>query len=147
MPLMFLNFTEGTFSTNSLDTLIASLTRDAIELEKLPLTDYIGSTTWVYTREYPKNRVYHGGKPGGSNGSNFVALEINVILGGFSASTKRNLISRVTDAISKYGDLPENEPRRVYVIIREVAESNWGFDGQTIDLEMLRDPPTDAKPL
>lgn len=74
-------------------------------------------------------------------------MEINVIQGGFSASTKQNLISRVTDAISKYGDLPEDEPRRAYVIIREVAESNWGFDGQTIDLEVLRNPAEDAKPL
>ena len=144
MPLMFLHFTEGTFSTDSLDRVADSITRAGCELEKLPLTDFVTSTTWVYTREYPKTRVYHGGKSGGSN---FVAVDINVIQGGYSASTKQELISRVTDAVSEHGNLPKNEPRRVYVVIREVAESNWGFDGQPIDLEMLRDPPKDSKPL
>ena len=33
------------------------------------------------------------------------------------------------------------------MIIREVAESNWGSDGKPISLEELRDPPKDAKAL
>ena len=144
MPLMFLNYTEGTFSPDALDRVADSITRDGIELEKLPRTDYVRSTTWVFTREYPKSRVYHGGKSGGSS---FVAVEINVLQGGYSASTKQALIERVTNTIGEFGNLPEQEPRRVYVVIREVAESNWGFDGQPIDLEVLRNPPADAKPL
>ena len=144
MPLMFLNYTEGAFTPDALNSLAERLTRDGEELEKLKLTDWVLSTTWIYTREYPKSKVYHGGKPGGNH---FIAVEINVIQGGFGASTKKELIERVTDAIGKYGNLPQGEPRRVYVVIREVAESNWGFDGQPIDLEMLRNPPADMKPL
>jgi len=144
MPLMFLNYTEGTFTPDALNRLADRITRDGVELERLPLTDYVLSTTWVYTHEYLKTQVYHGGKSGGSH---FVALEINVIQGGYSATTKQELIKRVTDAIGEYGSLPQGEPRRVYVIIREVLESNWGFDGQTIDLEALRNPPGNAKPL
>lgn len=141
---MFLNYPQGTFTPEALDRLANQITRDGEELEGLPLTDYVLSTTWVYAREYAKERIYHGGKPGGNN---FIALEINVIRGGYSASTKRELIKRVTNAIEEYGNLPKGEPRRVYVIIREVEESNWGFDGQPIDLEALRNPPADAKPL
>ena len=141
---MFLNYTEGTFTPDNLTRLADQITRDGEELEKLPLTDYVLSTTWVYAREYPKAHVFHGGKPGGNK---FVALDINVIQGGYSATTKMELIRRVTDAIEKYGSLPAGQPRRVYVLIREVAEANWGFDGQLINLEALRDPPTDAEPL
>jgi len=43
--------------------------------------------------------------------------------------------------------MPSGEPRRVHVVIREVAEANWGFDGKTIDLQVLRNPPKDAVPL
>ncbi|TKA80860.1 hypothetical protein B0A55_02337 [Friedmanniomyces simplex] len=98
----------------------------------------------VYAREYPQAQVCHGGKPGGNK---FVALDINVIQGGFSATTKVELIKRMTETIGKYDDLPEGEPRRVYVLVREVAEANWGFDGHTIEPVTLRDPPADAKPL
>ncbi len=142
---MFLHYSEGTFTTEALDGLIPKLTRAGDETEKIPLTDFAVSTTWVYCREVSKDEFYHGGKRGGSK---FVTLEINVILGGHSASTKAELIKRATDAIGEYGNLPQGEPRRVYVLIRELAESNWGFDGQPIDLEAdLRHHPADAKPL
>lgn len=144
MPLMFMRYTEGTFTPENLNKLANQLTHDGEELEKLPLTDFVLSTTWVYAQELPKEKVFHGGKPGGQN---FVAIEINVIQGGYNATTKAELMKRVTDAIGKYGDLPKGEPRRVYVLIREVAEANWGFDGKPISLEQLRDPPKDAKPL
>ncbi|ETN41424.1 uncharacterized protein HMPREF1541_03359 [Cyphellophora europaea CBS 101466] len=145
MPLMYLSYTEGTFTPDALNQVVDQITRDGISLEKLPLTPWVHSTTWVFAREYPRAQVFHGGKSTGARG--FVALDINVIQGGYSAATKQELIKRVTDTVGKYGDLPTDEPRRVYVIIREVAESNWGFDGQTIDLEMLRNPPEDLKPL
>ena len=141
---MFLHFTEGTFTKDALNRLCDKITRDGEELERLPLTEFVLSTTWVYAREYSKDHVFHGGKPGGGN---FITLDINVIQGGYSASTKKELIKRVTDAISEHGNLPEGEPRRVYVLIREVAESNWGFDGQPIDLEELRNGPQDRAPL
>jgi phenylpyruvate tautomerase PptA (4-oxalocrotonate tautomerase family) len=144
MPLMFLNYTEGTFTQDSRDKVVNELTRAGVHLENLPLTEYVLSTTWVYTREYPKETVYNGGKPVKNN---FIGLEINVIQGGYSASTKRALIETTTDALEKYGNLPAGEPRRVYVVIREVSESNWGFDGKLIDLQDLRNPPTGLTPL
>ena len=144
MPLMFLNYPAGTFAPEALDKLADEITRYGEELERLPLTPFVLSTTWVYAREYPKEQVYHGGQPGGNN---FIALDINVLQGGYNATTKKELIKRVTDSIEKHGKLPKGEPRRVYVLIREVAEANWGFDGGLIDLEALRSPDPDAKPL
>lgn len=98
----------------------------------------------IYTHAYPEDHVYHGGKPGSSK---FVTLNINVMQGRYSAATKSELIRRTTEAIDEHGNLPKGEPRRVYVLIREVAEANLGFDGKSIDLEVLRDPPTGLAPL
>lgn len=64
-----------------------------------------------------------------------------MIQGGYSASTKQELMVPVTNAVEKYGDLPKGEPRCVYVVIRKIPESNWGFDGRPINLETLRNPP------
>ena len=80
-------------------------------------------------------------------GNNVITVEISVIQGGYSASTKRQLIKRATDAIGEHGNLPQEGPRRVYVLVHEVAEANWGFDGQPIALEDLREPPKNAAPL
>ena len=144
MPIMYLSYTEGAFTRDGLDSLAAQITQDAIELEKLPLTDWVRSTTLIYTHAYPQDQVYHGGKSGGSK---FITLDINVIQGGYSAATKSELIRRTTEAIDEHGNLPKGEPRRVYVLIREVAEANLGFDGKSIDLEVLRDPPAGLAPL
>ena len=141
---MFLSYPAGTFKPDALDKLADEITRAGEKYERLPLTEFVLSTTWVYAREYPKEQVYHGGKPGGAN---FISLDINVLQGGFNATTKRQLIKSVTDSIEKHGNLPNGEPRRVYVLIREVAEANWGFDGGLIDLEALRNTDPNATPL
>ena len=142
---MYLNYTEGAFTQPGLDSLAEQITKDAIQLEKLPYEDdWVRSTTLMLARTYSSAQVYHGGKSGGRK---FITLDINVIQGGYSASTKAQLIKRVTDAIEQYGDLPKGEPRRVYVFIREVPEANLGFDGDTIDLEVLRNPPAGQTPL
>lgn len=53
----------------------------------------------------------------------------------------------MTDAADKYAELPQGEPRRVQVLLREVPENSWGFDGQPIRLEDLRNAPQDVPAL
>ncbi|KAK5700664.1 hypothetical protein LTR97_005181 [Elasticomyces elasticus] len=137
MPLIHLHYPKGTFTPDALTATATQFTRDGEGLEKIPLSEWAMSTTFIYAHEHAPELVLHGGKPGGNR---VVSVEINVIQGGYSATTKTELIKRVTDTIGKYGDLPKEGPRRVYVVIREVAEANWGFDGQNINLEVLRDP-------
>jgi phenylpyruvate tautomerase PptA (4-oxalocrotonate tautomerase family) len=144
MPIMHLSYPEGAFTRDSLDALAVQLTQDATALEKFPSNDWVRSTAAIYAQAYSEGQVYHGGKPGGSR---FITLDVSVIQGGYSASTKTELIKHATDAIEEYGDLPKGGPRRVYVIIREVAEANLGFDGKSVDLEVLRDPPAGLEPL
>jgi phenylpyruvate tautomerase PptA (4-oxalocrotonate tautomerase family) len=144
MPLIYVHYPEGSLNANDRDSLVAEITRAGVELEHLPVSEYVLSTTWAFTREYPAGHVYNGGSPVSKA---FVAVEINVIQGGYSASTKAALIDRVTTSVGRYFGMPSGEPRRVYVVIREVAEANWGFDGQTIDLEVLRNPAEGSVPL
>ena len=141
---MFVNYTKGAFTADNLARFAHQITGDGAELEELDLTPFILSTTWVWTREYPADQVFHGGQSGG--GKHFVAIEINVVQGGYDATTKSELLKRVTDAVEEYSQLPQGEPKRVYVIIREVAEANWGFDGQPINLQYLRHPPKNGVP-
>jgi phenylpyruvate tautomerase PptA (4-oxalocrotonate tautomerase family) len=108
------------------------------------MTDYVLSTAWVYTQEYPRAAVYNGGTPVTNS---FVSLEINVIQGDFGATAKKQLLEESNATLAKYGSFPAGEDQRIYIVLREVIESNWGYSGQTIDLELLRKPVGNPKPL
>jgi phenylpyruvate tautomerase PptA (4-oxalocrotonate tautomerase family) len=144
MPLIYVNYPEGTFTQEALDGLAEQITKDAIQAEKLAGTPYVKSTTWVYFNEYARRRVYHGGKSGGTT---VISLEVNAIDGGFDVAAKKELIKRITDAVSKYAGMKDGELRPVYIVMRDVPETDWGFSGEPIKLEALKNPPSDAKPI
>jgi phenylpyruvate tautomerase PptA (4-oxalocrotonate tautomerase family) len=141
---MYFHYPEGTFTSESLQLTVSQLSKDGMDCELIPITDFNFSTTWVFCRPYPKELIFHGGK---NSGETFISLEINVALGGYSNATKKDLMQRTTDTIAKYAGLPQDQPKRVYVILREVQENNFAFDGEQIDLVKLRNPEKGAQPL
>ena len=144
MPLMYVNYPEGTFTQEVIDKLGMQFTDYGEDAEKIPKTPYLFSTTWVYFRPYPKGLVFHGGK---SPGTNVIGIEVNVFEGGLDAAAKKGLIANMTEAIAAALGLSENERRPVYVIIRDVPDINWGFFGKTITLDDLMNASPDEKPV
>jgi phenylpyruvate tautomerase PptA (4-oxalocrotonate tautomerase family) len=140
---MFLHYPEGTFSPSALQAAVTQISYDAQEAELIPSTAFNFSTTWVFCRPYPKELIFHGGK---NTGEKFISLEINAAQGGFSNATKKQLLRKTTETIAKFAELPDG-PKRVYVVLREVQEDNFGFDGAGIDLVQLRNPDENAEPL
>ena len=144
MPLMYVNYPEGTFTQDAIDKLAMQFTEFGREAEKIPKTPYLFSTTFVYFRPYPKELVFHGGKSGGTN---VISLEVNAFEGGLDAAAKKDLIKNVTDAIGEATGLSEDQRRPVYVLVRDVPDINWGFFGKTIALNDLLTASTDEKPV
>ncbi len=144
MPLIYINYPKGAFPENALDSLVDEITTIAGECEKLPKTPFVRSTTWAYVKEYSPEAVYHGGKPGGTK---VISFEVNAIYGGFDAEAKKELIARFTSAVKKHAGIPAEERAPVYILIREVPAQNWGWAGEPIVLDALRNPPADAKPV
>jgi len=66
MPKIFTKYPRGTFPADSLDLLVEEVTTRALAFEKLPDTPYVRSNIWIYANEYAPERVYHGGKAGGT---------------------------------------------------------------------------------
>ena len=143
MPLIYINYPEGTFMSEALDALARQVSKDGGDLEKLADDPFVRSTTWVYANEYKTTRVYHGGKPGGTN---VVTVEINALQGGFDAATKAELIKRTTEAVAKAAGL-KDDILPIYVVLRDVPEQNWGFNGKPLSFDQLKNPPVGAKPL
>jgi phenylpyruvate tautomerase PptA (4-oxalocrotonate tautomerase family) len=144
MPLMFVHSPKGALEQDVLAPLAMQLTKDGEDCEMIPFEPMQSSTTWVYFQEYPRNRVFHGGK---SEGNNCISVDINVIQGGYSQKTKLQLVTLVTAGVAKYAKLIDGKPPYVYVVIREVAEANWGAGAKLLDLVDLRNPPAGSKPL
>ena len=82
MPKIYINYPEGAFPKNAIDSLADEITAYAPALEKLPDTPYVRSNIWIYAQEYAAGRVYHGGKAGGTK---IISFEVNVIEGGLDA--------------------------------------------------------------
>src|SRR5450756_1458182 len=104
MPIMYVNYPEGTFTQEAIDKLAYELTAFGEGAEKLPKTPYLFSTTWVYFRPYPKELVFHGGKSGGRN---VISLEVNVFEGGLDYAAKKKFYKEVTDAIAEATGMPK----------------------------------------
>ena len=144
MPKLYINYPAGTFAENAIDSLAAEITAYAPSLEKLPDTPYVRSNIWIYAKEYAAERVYHGGKPGGTK---IVSFEVNVIEGGLEAEAKKQLIEFLTKSVKKHAGIPPEERAPVFVLIRDVPAENWGMFGKPVSLDALRDPPVDAVPV
>ena len=144
MPKIYINYPEGAFPENAMDSLANEITAYAPALEKLPDTEYVRSNVWIYANEYAAGKVYHGGKAGGTK---IISFEVNVIEGGLDTEAKKQLIAFLTNAIRKHAGIPLEERVPVFVLIRDVPAQNWGMFGKPVTLEALRNPPANAVPV
>lgn len=144
MPLIYVNSPSGTLSVGARDALAEELTVIALESEKLPMEPFDKSTTWIYFNEFPPDRVYHGGVPGGTK---VISLEINAFEGGLDDTAKRSLYARFTEAIRRHAGIPKDVRVPVYIVLREVLPKNWGVFGSTTRIEDLRTPHPDEAPI
>jgi phenylpyruvate tautomerase PptA (4-oxalocrotonate tautomerase family) len=144
MPKIYINYPEGTFPKNAIDSLVDEITSSAPKFEKLPDTPYVRSNIWIYAKEYAADRVYHGGKAGGTK---VISFEVNVIEGGLDTEAKKQLIAFLTEAVRKHAGIPPEERVPVFVLIRDVPDQNWGMFGKPVTLDALRNPPAKAVPV
>ena len=105
MPKTFMEYPRGTFPADSLDVLAEEVTTHAPAFEKFPDTTYVRSNIWIYANEYAPERVYHGGKAGGTK---VISLEVNVIEGALDADAKKDFIAFLTDAVGNRQAFPRN---------------------------------------
>ena len=144
MPKIYINYPTGAFSKEALDSLAADITTTGLECEKLSDTPFVRSNIWVYANEYAAEKVYHGGKPGGTR---VISFEVNVIEGALDAEAKKDLIARFTNAVRKHAGIAPGERAPVFILIRDVPAHNWGMFGQPVTLDAVRNPPAASEPV
>ncbi|MGF7149782.1 phenylpyruvate tautomerase PptA (4-oxalocrotonate tautomerase family) [Sphingomonas zeicaulis] len=141
MPLIFVNAPVGTFTDAARDALAEEFTTIGLQSEELPQHPFDRSTCWIYFRDYPADRIYHGGKPGGTK---LISLEVNSFAGLPTTRGKLSLYKGFTEAIRKHAGIAHGERVPVYVVVREVETRDWGVFGETITIDEVRTPHPDT---
>jgi phenylpyruvate tautomerase PptA (4-oxalocrotonate tautomerase family) len=134
MPMIDLTYPKGSISEDARAELLEELATKLLAAEKAPDTDFFRSITWVYANEVDPESLAVGGRPGGEPR---FRVQITVPEGALSDRRKGILVDAVNQAVLKAAGLPESEGLRVWTLIRDVPDGNWGAAGQQVRYQQL----------
>lgn len=146
MPLIYINCLRNTFDQSVKNKLAEELTDIALQTEKLPDTAFVRSTCWIYFNEITADNIYKGGANINPD-DKIISLQVNVFKGGLDVAQKGILIEAFTACIRKYLNISDTKIVPVYILIKDIEETDWGVFGSRITLYDLQHPPKDAAPV
>ena len=134
MPMLELTYPKGAIAPEARDELLEELATKMLAAEKAPDTEFFRSITWVYANEIDADAIAVGGRAGGEP-----RFRVNVTVpeGALSDRRKGILVDSFNQAVLQAAGLPESEGLRVWTIINEVTDGNWGAAGQQIRYKQL----------
>jgi phenylpyruvate tautomerase PptA (4-oxalocrotonate tautomerase family) len=135
MPMIDLTYPDGALPAERRQALVEDLTTVLLRAERAPDTDFFRSVTWVYLHELPADAVMAGGRPVAEP---TFRVEVRVPEGALSQRRKGELVAEATRVVLGAAGLEEADGMRVWVLIAEVPEGNWGAAGNVVSFEQLR---------
>lgn len=134
MPMIDLTYPKGAIAPEARAELLEELATKLLAAEKAPDTEFFRSITWVYANEIDPENLAVGGRPGGDPR---FRVEITVPDGALSDRRKGIIVDSVNEAVLRAAGLAESEGIRVWTLIRDVPDGNWGAAGQQIRYAQL----------
>ena len=135
MPVMDVTCPAGAFTPEARAALTDELTTVLLRAERAPDTQFFRDITWLFVHELPAGDVLSAGAPVTAP---IFRLQVTVPQGALSDRRKEELVAEATRVISAGGGLSEDDGLRVWVLINEVPDGNWGAGGNVIRFEQLR---------
>jgi phenylpyruvate tautomerase PptA (4-oxalocrotonate tautomerase family) len=142
MPLIDLSYPAGTFTPEARTALADELTTVLLRAERAPETEFFRNITWVYVHEMPEGALLVAGRPVAEP---TFRVQVTVPHGALSERRRHELVSEATRTVSEAAGLREADGLRVWVIINEVPEGNWGAAGNVVQFEQLRQAAADER--
>ena len=142
MPKIIIHAPEGTFVPAARAPLATELTDFALDCEALPKSPFIKSTVWTYFNTYHADAVFMGGAQAHAP---IISVQMFVIARSLDEKAKKKLIKGATEILGRHSAARGNVP--VYIVLHEIPEINWGFLGETADLDAMRASPLDKPAL
>jgi phenylpyruvate tautomerase PptA (4-oxalocrotonate tautomerase family) len=123
MPLIELSLPPGALAPDTRDALVADLTELVLAYQRMPDNEITRAISWVYVDE---RALYVGGRPAGEP---HARVKVTVPQFALDHEIKEHLVdaltARVVQALGPRGD-----KHRVWVLIDEVTDGNWGGAGR-----------------
>jgi phenylpyruvate tautomerase PptA (4-oxalocrotonate tautomerase family) len=132
MPMIELTMPEGALDKAAQDALMEKLTFALLRWEGAPEDSEAAKTvSWGYVDVRPAGDVYQGGRP--QPAAPLYRVKITVPERALDDEKKAGIVAEMTRHILEAdGADPEDQDAlmRVWVIVREVADGNWGGAGR-----------------
>ena len=141
MPQIELTVPRDALTGEAIDTLMAEMTTTLLRWEGAPIASPgAREVSWGYVHEVDPARTYHGGEVAASDAPRY-RVDVTVPEGALSAKRKNGLVGDVTKLVlAAEGVDFDSDPAagmRVWVLLHEVPEGNWGGAGRTWTLREI----------
>ncbi|MGH2965283.1 MAG: tautomerase family protein [Solirubrobacterales bacterium] len=134
MPMIELTYPTGAIPSDAREELLEVLATKMLAAERAPDTEFFRSITWVYANEIDPETLAVGGRPGGEPR---FRVQVTVPEGALSDRRKGILVDSFNQAILQAAGLDESQGIRVWTVIREVPDGDWGAAGQQVRYQQL----------
>jgi phenylpyruvate tautomerase PptA (4-oxalocrotonate tautomerase family) len=129
MPLIDLTYPAGTFTDDARTALVDELTTVLLRAERAPDTEFFRSIAWVHVHELPEGCVLAAGHPVAEP---TFRIQVTIPEGALSDRRKQELVAEATRVVLDAAGLGQGDALRVWVLINEVPDGNWGAGGQIV---------------
>jgi phenylpyruvate tautomerase PptA (4-oxalocrotonate tautomerase family) len=138
VPLIDLTMPAGAIDADRRSDLVKTLGDTMLRWEGAPDTEFFQSIMWVHVHELPADAVNAAGRPIGPEDVHFI-VKATVPQGALSDRRKEGLVKDMTEAVLQAAGLGDDAGLRVWVLINEVPEGNWGAAANIVRFEQLRE--------
>jgi phenylpyruvate tautomerase PptA (4-oxalocrotonate tautomerase family) len=131
MPMVELAIPQGALAQGR-EELMRSLTASVLRWERAPESPQSLELSWGYVVEFPAGALYHRGRPD-RDGRPRYRLTVTVPQGMLNDAAKSGLVREATELVLAADGSSVDDPSagiRVWVIIEEVSDGNWGGAGR-----------------
>jgi phenylpyruvate tautomerase PptA (4-oxalocrotonate tautomerase family) len=135
MPKLDLTIPAETISDDAKQQLTRDLGATLLRWEGAPDTEFFRSITWAHLHELRAESIQ---TPDGVAEPHAV-LEVTVPQGALSERRKAGLVDDATKVILDATGWGPDAGIRVWILIHEVPDGNWGAAGQVVRFEQLRE--------
>lgn len=135
MPKLELTIPADSLSQQDQGELAKHLGAALLRWEGAPDTEFFRSITWAHVRALPPEAMQ---TPDGVADPHAV-IEISVPDGALSERRKAGLVEETTKLVLEATGWDPEAAWRVWTLIRDVPEGNWGAGGQVVRFQQLRE--------
>jgi phenylpyruvate tautomerase PptA (4-oxalocrotonate tautomerase family) len=135
MPKLELTIPAESLSGEAQEELARDLGAALLRWEGAPDTEFFRSITWAHVHALPASSMQ---TPDGVADPHAV-IEISVPDGALSERRKAGLVEETTKLVLETTGWDPEASWRVWTLIRDVPEGNWGAGGQIVHFQQLRE--------